>query len=82
MCTSDDMDVRRLTLRQVGVTEWGLKKCKKVQEDYNEESWSGLVPHFLQWKKGQAITEDKSATKGTDGNGVHGDRSQVPHWTD
>src|ERR1700750_3064399 len=30
----------------VGVTEWGLKKCAKVQEDYNEESWVGLKSHF------------------------------------
>jgi homogentisate 1,2-dioxygenase len=30
----------------VGVTEWGLKTCKKVQEDYNEESWTPLKAHF------------------------------------
>lgn len=30
----------------VGVTEWGLKQCKKVQEDYNEESWTPLKAHF------------------------------------
>ncbi len=30
----------------VGVTEWGLKKCKKVQEDYNQESWTPLKAHF------------------------------------
>lgn len=30
----------------VGVTEWGLKTCKKVQEDYNEESWIPLKRHF------------------------------------
>ncbi|KAI1208136.1 Homogentisate 1,2-dioxygenase [Annulohypoxylon truncatum] len=32
----------------VGVTEWGLKMCKKVQEGYNEESWGGVQVH---WKK-------------------------------
>jgi homogentisate 1,2-dioxygenase len=30
----------------VGVTEWGLKKCKKVQEGYNAESWEPLKPRF------------------------------------
>lgn len=28
------------------MTEWGLKTCKKVQEDYNEESWTPLKPLF------------------------------------
>ncbi|OIW24791.1 homogentisate 1,2-dioxygenase [Coniochaeta ligniaria NRRL 30616] len=30
----------------IGVTDWGLQHCRKVQEEYNKESWSGLVPHF------------------------------------
>ncbi|GAB0136410.1 hypothetical protein EsDP_00004711 [Epichloe bromicola] len=30
----------------VGVTEWGLRTCKKVQEGYSEESWGGVVTHF------------------------------------
>lgn len=30
----------------VGVTEWGLKLCKKVQEDYNEESWTPIKSNF------------------------------------
>ncbi|KAF2639827.1 Homogentisate 1,2-dioxygenase [Massarina eburnea CBS 473.64] len=30
----------------VGVTEWGLKTCKKVQAEYNAESWQPLKPHF------------------------------------
>ena len=30
----------------VGLTEWGLKKCAKVQKDYNAESWEPLKPHF------------------------------------
>jgi homogentisate 1,2-dioxygenase len=30
----------------VGVTEWGLKKCAKVQEGYNEESWEPLQSRF------------------------------------
>lgn len=30
----------------VGVTDWGLKHCQKVQEEYNEESWEPLRSHF------------------------------------
>ncbi|RYP09163.1 hypothetical protein DL764_001434 [Monosporascus ibericus] len=30
----------------LGVTEWGLRTCKKVQKQYNEESWTPLQPHF------------------------------------
>ena len=30
----------------VGVTEWGLRTCKKVQEGYSEESWGGVKTHF------------------------------------
>ncbi|KAI9151617.1 Homogentisate 1,2-dioxygenase [Paramyrothecium foliicola] len=30
----------------VGVTEWGLRTCKKVQEGYNEESWGGVRTHW------------------------------------
>jgi len=32
----------------MGVSEWGLRTCKKVQEGYCEESWGGVVTH---WKK-------------------------------
>ncbi|KAF4549478.1 Homogentisate 1,2-dioxygenase [Elsinoe fawcettii] len=61
----------------VGVTEWGLKKCKKVQEDYNAESWEPLKPHFK-------IPEGKRISNGVDANGVKGtigDKGQVPQWT-
>ncbi|KKP01408.1 homogentisate 1,2-dioxygenase [Trichoderma harzianum] len=30
----------------VGVTEWGLRTCKKVQEGYSEESWGGVKTHW------------------------------------
>lgn len=30
----------------VGVTDWGLKLCKKVQDDYNEHSWTPLKANF------------------------------------
>jgi homogentisate 1,2-dioxygenase len=60
----------------VGVTEWGLKKCKKVQEDYNAESWEPLKPHF------QRPTPKKIENGAKDGNdGTIGDKAQVPHWT-
>ena len=30
----------------IGVTEWGLKTCQKVQQKYSEHSWTGLQAHF------------------------------------
>lgn len=30
----------------VGVTDWALKQCQKVQPEYNEHSWTPLKPHF------------------------------------
>lgn len=30
----------------LGVTDWGLKTCQKVQRDYNEESWQTLGSNF------------------------------------
>ncbi|CAK7229417.1 hypothetical protein SEUCBS140593_007237 [Sporothrix eucalyptigena] len=30
----------------LGVTQWGLETCHKIQPAYSEESWSGLRPHF------------------------------------
>ncbi|CAZ83281.1 unnamed protein product [Tuber melanosporum] len=30
----------------VGVTEWGLRTCRKIQEDYNTESWGRLKRNF------------------------------------
>ncbi|KAH8170348.1 homogentisate 1,2-dioxygenase domain-containing protein [Sarocladium implicatum] len=30
----------------MGVTEWGLRTCKKVQQGYSEESWGGIKSHF------------------------------------
>ncbi|KND90650.1 Homogentisate 1,2-dioxygenase [Tolypocladium ophioglossoides CBS 100239] len=39
----------------VGVTEWGLRTSKKVQEGYSEESWGGVRTH---WKlpEGKEVT--------------------------
>ncbi|KAH7168995.1 RmlC-like cupin domain-containing protein [Fusarium sp. MPI-SDFR-AT-0072] len=36
----------------VGVTQWGLRTCQKVQEGYNEESWGGVVNH---WKMPEGL---------------------------
>jgi homogentisate 1,2-dioxygenase len=30
----------------LGITDWGLDKCCKVQPDYNKHSWSELEVHF------------------------------------
>ncbi|KAL1872646.1 hypothetical protein VTK73DRAFT_1407 [Phialemonium thermophilum] len=39
----------------VGVTEWGLRTCAKVQPEYNDHSWGGLKVH---WKKPEGAVED------------------------
>ncbi|KAI1324330.1 homogentisate 1,2-dioxygenase [Xylariaceae sp. FL0255] len=39
----------------VGVTEWGLKMCKKVQEGYSDESWGGVQVH---WKRPAGVRTD------------------------
>ncbi|KAI6775825.1 hypothetical protein HG530_002583 [Fusarium avenaceum] len=36
----------------VGVTQWGLRTCQKVQEGYNEESWGGVKNH---WKMPEGV---------------------------
>lgn len=59
----------------VGVTEWGLKRCAKVQTDYNAESWEPLKPHFRRPQK----TVNGSQPGGADGE--LGDKSQLPHYT-
>jgi homogentisate 1,2-dioxygenase len=43
----------------VGVTEWGLRTCRKVQENYNEESWEHLVPHFVKLQPKQSNGVEK-----------------------
>lgn len=30
----------------LGITDWGLETCKKVQPDYNKHSWEELKVHF------------------------------------
>ncbi|GAB1316053.1 hypothetical protein MFIFM68171_06263 [Madurella fahalii] len=30
----------------LGVTDWGLKTCQKVQEQYSEHSWGGVKVHW------------------------------------
>ncbi|KAH6617778.1 Homogentisate 1,2-dioxygenase [Chaetomium sp. MPI-SDFR-AT-0129] len=34
----------------VGVTDWGLKTCQKVQAEYSDHSWGGVKVH---WKGGK-----------------------------
>jgi len=58
----------------VGVTEWGLSKCKKVQTDYNAESWEPLKPHF---KRPQAKVESEADRD----KGAVGDEAKVLHST-
>ncbi|KAL2109193.1 hypothetical protein VUR80DRAFT_2847 [Thermomyces stellatus] len=36
----------------LGVSEWGLRTCKKVQEGYSEESWGGVRTH---WQRPEGV---------------------------
>ncbi|KAH7375305.1 homogentisate 1,2-dioxygenase [Plectosphaerella cucumerina] len=40
------------TCAMVGVTEWGLRTCQKVQQKYSEESWGGVPVH---WKRPEGV---------------------------
>ena len=60
----------------VGVTDWGLKKCAKVQPDYNAESWEPLEPHF---KRPAPAKIENNLPRNA--KGEIGDKGQVPHWT-
>jgi homogentisate 1,2-dioxygenase len=60
----------------VGVTDWGLKKCAKVQPDYNAESWEPLKAHF---KRPTPAKIENDLPRNAEGE--IGDRGQVPHWT-
>lgn len=46
----------------LGVTDWALSACKKVQADYNRESWIPLKRHFSVpegvRRLGNAVDED------------------------
>lgn len=60
----------------VGVTEWGLNKCAKVQTEYNQHSWVPLKPHFKR-PAGAKIANGMS-------NGAPGkfaDKDQQPQYT-
>ena len=60
----------------VGVTEWGLKACKKVQEDYNAESWEGLKPRFKRPEKGG----ERKMHLLSNGNGEGRERPDLGAW--
>lgn len=59
----------------IGVTDWGLTKCQKIQEGYNAESWEPLKPHFK--SSGKKISNGVSPLAA----GPEGDKAQVPHYT-
>jgi homogentisate 1,2-dioxygenase len=40
----------------LGVTEWGLRTCQKVQDGYNEESWGGVRTHWKGLEGASAIS--------------------------
>ncbi|KIV79907.1 homogentisate 1,2-dioxygenase, variant [Exophiala sideris] len=52
------------TCLMLGVTEWGLKTCQKVQEEYNAHSWEPLKVH---WKRPES---SRGVSNGEKKNGV------------
>ena len=44
----------------MGVSEWGLKMCRKVQEGYCEESWGGVRVH---WKRPEGVDDNQHLLK-------------------
>lgn len=48
----------------VGVTEWGLQKCKKVQTGYNAESWEPLKARF---RRPEGKKDEIEVGSGSDG---------------
>ncbi|KKY18369.1 putative homogentisatedioxygenase [Phaeomoniella chlamydospora] len=48
----------------LGVTEWGLKHCEKVQVKYNKESWEPLRSHFCPPPAAAAAEEEEEEEEG------------------
>lgn len=67
----------------VGVTDWGLKTCNKVQQDYNAESWTGLKPHFKRPAAGESSVPTSIVNGGgaIDTPGGEANAAQNPHYT-
>ena len=56
----------------VGVTEWGLKTCAKVQKGYNAESWEPLKVHF---KRPETLENGEGK-----GSARNGERPDLGAW--
>ena len=61
----------------VGVTEWGLRTCRKVQDGYNRESWLPLKPRF----RSEGLKRVAHEVVRDEAGGVAAEKKQVPHWT-
>jgi len=58
----------------IGVTEWGLKTCSKVQEKYNAHSWEPLKVHFKRPESSRGVTngeKQKHVGDAKDESSVH-----------
>ena len=58
----------------IGVTEWGLKTCSKVQPKYNEHSWEPLKVHFKRPESSRGVSngeKEKHIGDARDGSSVH-----------
>ncbi|GAM88145.1 hypothetical protein ANO11243_061760 [Dothideomycetidae sp. 11243] len=45
----------------IGLTQWGLKQCRKLQQDYAEESWGGLKDNFRPPLQGEVVQTNGEA---------------------
>jgi homogentisate 1,2-dioxygenase len=65
----------------VGVSEWGLKTCRKVQEGYNEESWTPLKAHFRMpegaRRDGHLLQQGKAHVDNV-GKGANSEQKELP----
>lgn len=51
----------------LGVTEWGLHHCQKVQDNYNHESWEPLKVHFKRPNMEFSVSDGKERNGVGDG---------------
>ncbi|KAK9249762.1 homogentisate 1,2-dioxygenase-domain-containing protein [Lipomyces tetrasporus] len=54
----------------LGLTDWGLEECRKVQKTYNQDSWVPLKRFFTGPKHGRADLSLLNNGNGT-GNCIH-----------
>lgn len=65
----------------VGVTEWGLRSCRKVQSSYNDESWMPLQPRFVRPGKQRTGAADVEEATAYERPADETSRKDLPHYS-